>query len=585
MVRASSICCAVFAGGCVVVACHSGEARLLLGVGGTGGNAPLVDAQVDAEGGPMVSDRPDTGVTDAGDAEAGAQPSNCGNGDLDVADGEECDDGNVQHSDGCENDCRTTRVAQVGIGEGFLCALSSGGGVKCWGRDQYGSLGRTTTSADITDPRSIPVLSFGKARHVVQIAVGDHHACALFEDGKARCWGRNDEGQLGIGSQLDYGDDPDEFPSALADLPLDNVKWISAGPHSTCAIAAPDGDDNLYCWGNNSRGELGIGSTRARTLPDLDRPTALFATPAEVKVGYHVACSLLSTAKARCWGGYDHGALGVGTVAFDIGDGQGDGAGIGEFPNSATYNVQGLSEDITDLSGSYLTFCAISQGSLFCWGRNDLGQAGYPVTHLGAAIWQTPRAVEMGNVALVQASVATDHGCVVDDRGVVRCWGSSVSGALGYPGIGLIGVDRDPAADYLRQHYGVREDAGVDYAAFSVADAGVALDGGMGYDDAGSGANDAGTAPVDAGTYPLKPGAVDLGDFDDEPGLDRVATVVAGHQSSCAIMETGTLRCWGNNEFGRLGYGPNLPEIGFSQTPAKAYREHGYADVPVFTTD
>lgn len=586
MPRALSLCRASIAAACLIAACHSGEERILLRVGGNP-MEPLRDAG-DANDGDPGSVGPTDLLpdADAGDAEAGpgsVVSSNCGNGDLDTAEGEQCDDGNDQHSDGCDNDCRPTRITQVGIGEGFLCALSSGGGVKCWGRDLNGSLGRAGTGSDVTHPLTIPILDFGTTRRVVQIAVGNAHACALFEGGKARCWGRNAEGQLGIGSRLDYGDDGSESLAALADLPLNDIQSLSAGPYTTCAVTGAEGGESVYCWGSNSQGELGIGSTSSRTEPDLDRPTALFAKATSVHVGDHMVCARLDSGAVRCWGGHDHGALGVGPIDFNIGDGLGDGSGLGEFPNSAAYNVQGLPDDITALGGSHLTYCAVSQGSLYCWGKNDLGQAGYPVDHHGMEIWQTPRAVDLGNVVLTQASVAASHGCVVDEAGIVRCWGHSSEGALGYRGIDSVGANRDPATDYLRHRYIVEEDAGAldepnATDAGSFADAGAASDAGVAPADAGV-AVDGGPGPCDC---PLPLGAVDLGDFDDDPGVDRVATVVTGFTASCAIMETGGLRCWGDNGLGRLGYGPTLTEIGFSQTPAEVYEDHGYADVPVF---
>jgi alpha-tubulin suppressor-like RCC1 family protein len=80
-------------------------------------------------------------------------------------------------------------------------------------------------------------------------------------------------------------------------------------------------------------------------------------------------------------------------------------------------------------------------------------------------------------------------------------------------------------------------------------------------------------------------GAVNLGDFDGEPGRDPALSVVAGFKTSCAIMQTGGLRCWGNNAYGQLGYDLSQASIGDDETPTVAYQAIGYADVPVFQAE
>lgn len=102
---------------------------------------------------------------------------------------------------------------QVSHGDGFACALLDGGEVYCWGRSDRGALGRGVATTGIQAPARVEL--GGPAR---SIASGDAHSCALLESGSLRCWGANDEGQLGYPHRRDIGDD--ETPAAAGDVPL-----------------------------------------------------------------------------------------------------------------------------------------------------------------------------------------------------------------------------------------------------------------------------------------------------------------------------------------------------------------------------
>jgi alpha-tubulin suppressor-like RCC1 family protein len=464
---------------------------------------------------------------------------------------EECDDGNDQHSDGCESDCTKTRVTQVAIGVNFTCALSSSGGVKCWGKDIDGALGRATSSVDVPNPSQIDIIDFGTSRRVTQISASWYHVCALFEDHQARCWGRNDGYQLGTGSQDSYGDGPDEELKNLGDLPLDGIKSITASQFGTCAISDVSGVDKLYCWGSNLRGELGVGNTAPRTVPSDNYPAVLGETPLQTAPGYRVACSLLDGGSVRCQGANDYGQLGVGVINHHVGNGIGDGNGFGELPNDPALTVKGLPAAASAVLGNYHTMCALVQGDMYCWGYNSVGQVGYPIATVGTEVWQTPGPVNLGEVFVVQASVGSGHVCALDAQGVVRCWGSSCTacGAIGYPGLDKVGYAREPKVDYLIMSG--RADAGMPDAAIPGAE-----------------------------NLPL--GAVDVGDFDGIPGLDPVDSIWLGYRASCAIMKNGGLRCWGLNADSRLGYGLAVPEIGYTQSPSDTYADLGFSDIDVF---
>lgn len=144
----------------------------------------------------------------------------------------------------------------------FTCALYSSGDVLCWGPNTAGELGQGNTVAigDDEVPSDLsPIALGGKAE---SITIGDSHACALLDDHKVRCWGRNQFGELGQGNTIDIGDD--EVPNSVGAVDFDiEVRYLDAGSLFTCAISITN---ELRCWGKNHNGQLGQGDNDP--LPD-----------------------------------------------------------------------------------------------------------------------------------------------------------------------------------------------------------------------------------------------------------------------------------------------------------------------------
>lgn len=441
-------------------------------------------------------------------------------------------------------------VVELALGLRYSCALLDGGALKCWGSDEFGVLGRDGPRQDIADPSTIDAIDFGTDRRIVRVTAGWHHACVLFEDGRARCWGRNDRGQLGLGNTADYGDDPEESLSSAADLPLSNIIDLSAGVSNTCAIVAPAGAraGSVHCWGSDTSG--GIGDRAAGGFGDDEPLTALRPVSLDegqlaraVMAGDSLGCALVGEA-VRCWGSNAWGTLGTGTRC-NTGD---ERTCDGTTEPRPIRDVQGLSgaDFISSLALNQAHACALdNQGALWCWGRNDQSRAGYPEASVGATLRQPPGPVNLGaGVRVVSVGLGVRHGCALDARGDVRCWGEA-GPQLGYgqpqsDGVAGVGGTLEPGVQYAQMPRG----GSVELAASEPATA----EGGT-------------LAPAQGGA------AV------------RVHQLAVGGFHACVLLESSGafagVRCWGQNLRGELGYGSyeQVGDIGGAAAPAREYAQ------------
>jgi hypothetical protein len=187
-------------------------------------------------------------------------------------------------------------VRAIATGEESSCALTTQGGVKCWG----------ILSGDGTvTPRPTPADVVGLASGVVAIAAGGWHTCALRPDGSVLCWGANASGELGDGTQMERLE-----PVSVQGLGAPVVA-ISAGHDHTCALTNTGA---ALCWGDNLYGELGDGTLTSRLTPVP--VVGLDSGVAAISAGTNMTCALTSSGKVSCWGENGTGALGDGdTIA------------------------------------------------------------------------------------------------------------------------------------------------------------------------------------------------------------------------------------------------------------------------------
>jgi cysteine-rich repeat protein len=198
-------------------------------------------------------------------------------------------------------------------GSSSTCALLAGGGVRCWGDNNFGQLGYGHTN-DIGDnevPSSAPTVPLGNTP-VVDMAIGGLHTCVLYDDGNVRCWGYNSLGQLGYGNTTTIGDN--ETPPAVGTVDVGaSVDEIWASAFNTCVRMGT----NVKCWGEGSPGINGTANTM--DLGDNEVPSSF----ANIDVGFNVSAlggagvgskhiCALSGIDLRCWGNNGAGQLGYG---------------------------------------------------------------------------------------------------------------------------------------------------------------------------------------------------------------------------------------------------------------------------------
>ncbi|MDC0667597.1 EGF domain-containing protein [Nannocystis radixulma] len=477
-------------------------------------------------------------------------PAVCGDGWL--GDGEGCDDGNAVGGDGCDADClpesgwycdgrpsvctdddecanelddchehatctntpgswecacnpgyqgdgvqcTPTGVRQLVTGDGHTCALFEDGRVKCWGDNQYGQLGLGDTEARGDDPgemgADLPAVDLGDGVVAVALSAREVHTCAALDDGEVKCWGINAGGQLGLGDTDNRGDDPGEMGDALPFVDLGaraHAVDVSVGTVHSCALLQ---DGGVKCWGTNYGGQLGLGDTAARG----DGPGEMGDALPLVALGGPAA--VLSAGQLHTCVRLDSDAVKCWGIASSGQLGHGDAQNRGDQPGEMGAMLPavqlGAATPVAVVGGGQATCATFDDSSLKCWGANNVGQLGLGDTeYRGDSPGQMGDdlpVVELGPKAQ-SVSANEAHACAVLAGGVVKCWGINNYGQLG-------------VGDTVTR---------------------------------GDGPGEMGDA------LPI----IDLG--------DQAEAVSVGWTHTCALLEDGAVKCWGRNHAGQLGQG------------------------------
>lgn len=344
-------------------------------------------------------------------------------------------------------------IAAVSGGGGHTCALTTGGGVKCWGRNDYGQIG---DGSRLT--RTLPVDVSGLISGVVAVRAGNAHTCALTDEGGVKCWGQNTVGQLGDGSTISR-----TTPVDVSGL-TSGVISITAGGFHTCALTDSGG---VKCWGYGLYGQVGVGDQDQHETPvDV---SGLTAGVVDVSAGLYHTCALLTDGSAQCWGYGLYGQLGNDSDADQL----------------TPVPVNDLPVDAQRVhAGAFHTCVLTTGGGVRCWGANVVGQLGDGTTEER----EDPVVVNGLADGVVEVAAGDAHTCALKENGAVMCWGRGTEGQLG--------------------------------------DGSTAL-----------------KTPE-----PVTPTGLTAG----------IAALGSGAFHSCGVTTSGGLECWGQNQFGQLGNGTQV---------------------------
>jgi len=422
----------------------------------------------------------------------GCKRARCGDGVIEV-EHEQCDDGNALSGDGCNSACRVEPVA---------------------------------------------------------IALGGSTTCALSATGRVKCWGGNEFGVLGLGDTTNRGDLEGQVPSQLPVIDLGANRAVVAlsvsGANSACALLD---HGEVKCWGNNQFGQLGTGDTRNRgdrpdEMGDALEPVELGAgrTAVSVSAGSNYSCAVLDDGSVKCWGSGKYGQLG--------GESEYDALSPAQF---VSVNLKRPAKRISASDG--VTCALLDNGSVKCWGNAryvplsdsaDLDHSG----SVGDSLGEISGLRELTFGGAKALSVVAGHVSeAIVDTGALMLWG------LGVQGWTHAGVPPDDFASISAMNMGLGRrviTSDVDaYHACATTDDGALSCWGYAYHGAlGLGSVLTSNGPVLYNDHGVQTGTTSV--FLEGRTAKQVA---AGEEHTCAILDDGTIKCWGYNARGQLGLG------------------------------
>jgi alpha-tubulin suppressor-like RCC1 family protein len=449
--------------------------------------------------------------------------------------------------------------SQVSAGTESTCGITTTGALHCWGHILRGS--------------QAPVASFDAPALVTQVAgavsvsVGASASCAVAASGQLFCWGDNSSGRLGTG--LSGGNSVTPVPVAGSQ----GYASVSVASQSACARTTGGG---VRCWGSNSNGQLGLGLPAATQM--VATPTDVLGLQSSLLVsGAQHVCSLDPQGVAACWGSDLFGQIGQGgghilpTVAvvpvpvarffLDTLSAVPPGK-VRPAPDSLTNSLPVPSSHLVHASIGQMTFseiavggqhvCAIgNDGAAYCWGADGLGQVGNGPRIVAfcrsgaAACVSNPTLVSSNpNYRFTHIGAAAAHNCGLTRSGQILCWGTGSAGELGKNLSCSSGpcFSRVPLApQFASPPPGTFLDvAGADGSSCAINAGAVFCWGQL----AG------GPTPVREQLSPpsLMPKAVGVG-----PGFACIRSKWP------VLFRPDVLQCFGNNQFGELGNGKNVP--------------------------
>lgn len=294
----------------------------------------------------------------------------------------------------------TSKPEIIVSGRYHACLNHLTNGVSCWGSNTVGATGIPSGQKNIAMPTAVTDINSYQVTQLtasVSSRLQRPFTCVLLSDKSARCWGDGSYGELGNG--LNSIKLPPQVVQGLT-----NIQMISAGGDHACAIEDTGSGKRPYCWGDNSSGNLGIGSN---TPGNSNVPVVVLSNDVnfdsdalQIAANYQSTCTLHANGKVFCWGaGFDS----VNFKAVEV-------TGFGTSPIQRIY------------SGGGFHFCALlTDATVKCWGANSTGQLGNSTVNNSYLT-----AVSVSSMTdVAEVALAYNLSCLRKVDKTVHCWGSN----------------------------------------------------------------------------------------------------------------------------------------------------------------
>ena len=330
-----------------------------------------------------------------------------------------------------------------------------------------------------------------------QVAAGDGYTCAMKTDGTVWCWGANSSGQLGDGSTTNR-------TRPVQVVGISDATQIVAYNGKACALKS---DTTVACWGG--------GSTTVSIVAGLSGVTQIAAKFSHI-------CARLSDSTARCWGWNILNMLGNGSTA----------------DSAVPVTPTGLS-GVEEVSAGVFGSCArLSDKTMRCWGAGNNGGLGDGTTTYSTSTKTSPTGIS--DVVKISTGPGWNNQCALLGSGILKCWGLNTYGAVGN-GITLTGSDILQLTPVTAGPFPAAiqsVDLGMYHSCAVLTDGTAACWGGQGTEGKlGNGGTTSTATPTLVS------------------GLTGVRQISASYYHTCAVLLDTTVKCWGRGLYGALGQG------------------------------
>lgn len=303
-------------------------------------------------------------------------------------------------------------ITKIEVGSMSTCAIASDKKVYCWGYAYYA--GTDSTTGNLTVPTAISTANVPANYQATDLSMGDYYRGCFVADGKAYCWGLNTSGSLGDGTTT----------TRNQPVPVGNngginsktITKISVGFQNTCAIASGE----VYCWGGG-RGNANSADTTKRYYPySIDASAYAGKTVTDVMSANAVSCAI-ADGKVYCWGGQSLTGASDTPIANGI-----LGPTLVDDRNMGDYHAE-------KLFGESILKCIVASEGVYCWAKDMNGNFTDEVTgNPSQPTSYIPVQVRMNNKTnAVDGSAGLGGACAVGENSRLYCWGRDKAGRLG----------------------------------------------------------------------------------------------------------------------------------------------------------